>query len=214
MPRNQRGEPGHLRGIALQVERQAVLREQRKTRPPLRVLRHVARRVAAQRIGVPVDDVADAANARVRRLLREQRFDLGIVQLRERDDRARQAARVGDAFEPFGLVERLRRIRPGVDMHRADDIPPRHVGKVVGERVVLGDRFDRAVGPVLRKRRRQPRIADPAELPQMDVRIDERDGHEASPAEQGRAVVFRTVAAIWAIRKSCDRPTCRRSPPW
>src|SRR3546814_2937082 len=75
--------------------------------------------MAARGVGVPVDDVADAADAGMPRVAREQGFDAGIVERGKGNNAARQAARVGHGLQPFGFLQRVVRVRAGVDMDDA-----------------------------------------------------------------------------------------------
>lgn len=177
---DQRRQACHLPSIALQVERQAIAREQAEPRPPLIVLGDVVRRVAPQGIGVPVDDLADAADARVGGLRLQQRLDAGIMERRKGDDGIGHAALGGNRLQPFGFVQRLRRVGTGIDVDDALDVPAPGVGAIVVDPIVVRDRLGHACGP-LGEGRCQPGIADVAEVPEMDMGVDERNGFHGSP---------------------------------
>ncbi|PAV66635.1 hypothetical protein WR25_23080 [Diploscapter pachys] len=115
----------------VRVERQAIPRQRRKTALPCVVLRHVTRGIAALRVGVPVDDMADAPHPRVACMRGKHGLHLGIVKCREGDDAGRQPIRLRQPLQPLGLGERVYGIGSGIDMHRADDVPPRHLSPVI-----------------------------------------------------------------------------------
>src|SRR3546814_12552842 len=78
-------------GIGLKIEAQPIFAEPREALRPGVAGRRVGGGIAARGVGVPVDDVADAADAGMLRMACEQGFDAGIVERGAGDDTARQA---------------------------------------------------------------------------------------------------------------------------
>jgi hypothetical protein len=183
MARDQRHQTRKLPRIALQIEGQAMLAQLRITSLPCRILREVARRVAALGIGMPVDDMADAPHSAVPRLSRQQNVDLRIVQRgKGHQPGGKGPILLGLTVEPMRLIDGLIAIGPGIDMHRAHRVPLGQIAAVILGQIVLSDGLDTAVGAIVIERPGQPRIAQMFEIPQMDMRINKGDrAHSPAP---------------------------------
>ena len=105
----------------------------------------------------------------------EHRFDIGPMQLSPRHDAMRKSALIGNGLQPARLLRRLRRIKAGVDMHGFDDVLVGRVGKIVVEQIGFGDRCDIAGDACRQRPCAQPGIGKAFEIPEMVVRIDNRE---------------------------------------
>jgi hypothetical protein len=173
----------HLRGIELQVERQAVLGQQGVAGPPRIAQQQVGRPVGLGRVLVPVDDLAHAANIGPRRMGLEQGLDAGIVKVGAGHDAADHPARLGQALQPVRLGQLVLGRQAALDVDGLDDVPPGRVGQVVVQPVgAIGDRRHVA-GRVVRQRAiLEPAIVVPVQVPQVHVRVDDRAeiGHRSA----------------------------------
>jgi hypothetical protein len=120
-PGEQVDQPQHLAGIGLQVEATGRIWPSRPK--PARQAGspgHVARGVGAARIGMPVDDVADAANRAVCGVGFQQRLDAGIVERGEGDEAALGMPRSSAIACSQRSRPAAERLRARIDM---DDAP-------------------------------------------------------------------------------------------
>ncbi|MFO1068918.1 MAG: hypothetical protein U1E14_10400 [Geminicoccaceae bacterium] len=176
---------GHLAGVELQVEGQAVRLQPGEAAPPGVVVEVVAVGEADRLVGVAVDDVADAAGVGEGGVRCQRAVDVGVRQVGEGDDAVREAAgalRVGDRLQPAGLLDRDLVGDLGLQVDGLHHLEPGHVGAEVGQQVVAaqpGGVADQAGDD----RGRQPRIVEQVAVPQMVVGVD--DAHR--PAPQSRA---------------------------
>ena len=116
------------------------------------------------------------------RLVKQRRLEADswkVLALNEGDDPAGQAMPCRLRLEPGGLVERLLGDSARIDVNESTDIPARGVAQIVDDAIIDRDRLGAAVGAALVERRRQPRVADMAEIPQMDMGVDEGDRIQA-----------------------------------
>ena len=95
----------------MQIERQAIFGEQGIARLPLRIDGQVDRAIGPLRVGMPVDDMADALDARMRGLRGQQGVEIGIVQRGEGDGAGRQPLDPGQAIQPLRFAQRARSAR-------------------------------------------------------------------------------------------------------
>ncbi len=202
----------------LQVERQPILCEQGEAalpggvaHRPRRVFLHSIRRGGRSRL------VADAADAWERDMAREHRFDLGIVEAPAGDDAVREAFRGDHLGEPAALADRVARVPLGLDEDRLDDVMPGSVAEVVGRHVVAPERAVVAIAERDRLGIAQPRQIVAREIPEVLVRIDDRQvGHLKSPGLR----CSRTPAGAQPQRRRSTRvasivsEACRPGSSW
>ena len=144
----ERGGLGHLVGVDLEVEGEAVFLEQREALLPLGVAEPVgAVGHAVERVLEVVEHEADAADVAVLAVALEHALDLGVGEVGVGDDRLREAARargVGQALQPGGLRDRVG--HRGLEMDRAHELLVPGVGEKVREAVALAERGEVARG--------------------------------------------------------------------
>jgi hypothetical protein len=161
-----------LAGEHLQFEMQPVFFQKREAAAEVRPVAQVRRRVGLpQRMAVPMQLMAHAAQ--IGKLLLRFQFgvEIGIGHLGLADDAVRKALSVGCGLQPARLVERARHAPHGRDVHRFHHVLRRDVGHPFLDRIIA------AQAEIFAIHARDRRIGQPRNVlaqPDVMVRVDRR----------------------------------------
>ncbi len=197
------GGVAELVGEDHEVEAEPVPPETGEAGAPGRVVHEVAARgEAAGRVRGPAEDIADADDARERRLGVEQGVAIGRRERHVGDIAAGDAAGLVEALQPLRLADAVVRPPARLDVDRRDDGLPRRVPSVVGGEVVAPERGEIAEAAMVVLARGQPRMAAHRQVPMVMVRVDDRPGmaaaHRFGAPAGGRPATFIPSPSIFA----------------
>src|SRR6185312_11762157 len=152
-----------------------VAAEEREAALPGVVGEEVAGSVGLRGIGMPVEDLADAAYVAVSGVLREEGCGVGLFELGVRDDGLGEAAAVGERLQPARFGEGVGGAGAGLDVNYLGGAQPAVMGadvaEVVVQEIVAGEGTDIA-GDACGQGWGEPGIGDTREVPQVHVGVD------------------------------------------
>ena len=185
-----------LAGEDLQFEMQAVFFQQCEAAAERRRIAEVGRRVGLpQRMAVPMQLMAHAAQIGELRLLLQFQVEIGIGHVGLADDAVRKAVLVGNRLQPARLVERARHAPHGGDVHRLAHPLRRDVVHPFLHRIVA------AQAEIFAVHARDRRIGQPRNVlaqPDVMVGVDHRSdvGGHGSPGYCFSALTTLTTAPV------------------
>ncbi len=152
----------------LQIEAQAALHELREARAPARVIHLPGARL-----------VPDAAYEIELRQPRQRRAEVVAVQPGLRDRDGGKTALAPQPLDVAHLADRVARVPFGFHVDRFHHLVRSRIGEVVGRKIGPPQRGVVAVAKRDRRLVAKPRVVIDARIPEMLVRIDDREFHEA-----------------------------------
>src|SRR5450755_3000362 len=178
--------------------------QQREAAAEIRPVAQIRRRIGlAQRMAVPMQLMAHAAQIGKLLLRLQLGVEIGVGHLGLADDAVRKAVLVGDRLQPARLVERARHAPHGGNVHRLHHIVRRDVVHPFLDRVIA------AQAEIFAIHARDRRIGEPWNIqapPNVMVRVDRRSavGRHVSPVYCFSTRTTLTTASVKVLSSSVE----------